>query len=109
LANTENHLYDIGIRRDDMWNYKVYNDVERKMIHIDNGHRILVDFIFLEKDNGKASSYLAYGHDTVTNKKYGWVELFGNDPIEAFVGYVEATDNFEKEEYIQEFNKKYPS
>lgn len=88
-------------------NYNAYN-TERKMIHTDNGHRYLVDFVCLEKREGKPNKYLAIGYETATNKKYGWVEINEHDPVKAFVGYIEAIDKIEKDEFIKEYENKHP-
>lgn len=90
-----------------MQDYKVYNNVDRKMIQIKSGHKYLVDFICLEEKDGKPTKYLAFGHETSTNKCYGWVELPGGDPVESFVSYVKMTDEIEKDEFIKEMNKKH--
>lgn len=87
-----------------MSDYTVYDNVERKIVQIKSGKRYLVDIILLEKKN----RYLAIGYETGTNKQYGWVELSGDDPIKSFVRYVEATDNFEKDEYLKELKRKHP-
>lgn len=90
-----------------MQNYKVYNDVERKMIKLKNGHRYLVDMVLLKRNDDRPDQYLAIGYETATNKRYGWVELNDDDPVDAFVSYVEMTDKIEREEIIKELDKKH--
>lgn len=91
-----------------MKDYKVYNDVDRKMIQIKSGHKYLVDFIRLEEKDGKLAKYLAFGHETSTGKHYGWVEVHGGDPVESFISYVKMTDEIERDEFIKEMDKKHP-
>lgn len=91
-----------------MENYKVYDDVKRKVIQLASGYKYLVDFVCLEKREGKPDRYLAAGYETETNKRYGWVELNDDDPVKAFVSYVEATDQIELDDTIKEFDKKHP-
>ncbi|WP_339165390.1 hypothetical protein [Siminovitchia sp. FSL W7-1587] len=90
-----------------MKKYKVFNNVDRKMIQIESGYCYLVDFICLEKRNGKPDKYLAIGYETQTNKHYGWVEICDDDPVEAFVSYVKVTDEIEGEELAKKLDKKH--
>lgn len=85
----------------------MYDNVERKMIKLENGPHYLVDFILLEDGKDKPGRYMAIGHETETNKRYGWVELNGNDPVDAFVSYVKTIDEIDREQRIKEIDKKH--
>ncbi|WP_121605530.1 hypothetical protein [Virgibacillus sp. Bac332] len=91
-----------------MSDFKVYDNVERKIVETKSGHRYLLDIVCLEKNEGKLDKYFAIGYETSTNKQYGWVELHGDDPIERFIAYVRTIDKIEKDEYVKEFENKHP-
>lgn len=91
-----------------MSEYVVYDNVVRKIVQTKNGYRYIVDYVCLEEKENGPNKYLAIGHETGTNKCYGWVELNSYDPVEGFVGYIESIDKIEKDEYIKNYEKKHP-
>lgn len=87
-----------------MSDYKVYDNVERKIVKIKSGQRYLVDLIRMDDTN----RCLIIGYESGTNKQYGWVEVSGDDPIGDFVSYIKTIDRIEKDDYIKEFERKHP-